>query len=370
MIEPAVGSRSTAWPRGRAAVLALAIALVAGSGASAHPLQFSFVDLNVTARGLDAAITIHGFDAAHDLGLASEADVYAPGFAAAHGPRLMSLLLSRVAIVADGVRLQPAPIDVQAVPDQQAVVLRVEAVTDSPPARLHVAGVLFPYDPAHQTFIRLFERGAISQQAILTAGRPSADFISGHAQGRFDVLKRFGLSGIEHIAIGPDHVLFLIGLLLTGGGVWPLVRIVTAFTVAHSLTLTLAALNVVTPPARLIEPAIALSICYVGVDNLIRRPDSPDRRAWIALVFGLVHGFGFANVLREMDLPGHLLGWSLFAFNLGVEIGQLAIVVVVAGMLAVVRRRFPAAGRWIVLGGSVAVIWAGFFWFVERVFAV
>ena len=85
--------------------------------------------------------------------------------------------------------------------------------------------------------------------------------------------------------------------------------IVTAFTVAHSITLSLAALNLVSPPARLIEPAIALSIVYVGADNLLVR-DGRDVRAWIAFAFGFIHGFGFANVLREMDLPTRALGWS------------------------------------------------------------
>ena len=105
-----------------------------------------------------------------------------------------------------------------------------------------------------------------------------------------------------------------------------LVVIVTAFTVAHSLTLSLAALNIVSPPARIIEPAIALSIVYVGADNLLVR-DGRDVRAWIAFAFGFIHGFGFANVLREMDLPARALGWSLFSFNVGVEIGQLIVVV-------------------------------------------
>jgi hydrogenase/urease accessory protein HupE len=354
----------------RALILALGLAVLTGGGLSAHPLQFSFVDLNLTPTGFDAAITIHSFDAAHDLGLSSEAEIFAPDFATSHGARLMTLLLSRLVLEADGVRVQPRPIDVTPVPDQQAVVLRVEASEGSRPSRLRVAGVLFRYDPAHQTFVRLFEDGAITHQAILTASRAEADFTPGHVQGRLEVLHRFVLSGIEHIAIGPDHVLFLIGLLLTGGGLWPLVRIVTAFTIAHSLTLSLAALDVVTPPDCLVEPAIALSICYVGIDNLIRRPDSPDRRAWIALVFGLVHGFGFANVLGEMDLPRHLLGWTLFAFNLGVELGQLAIVVVVAAALGWIRRVRPTASRWVTVGGSVVVIWAGFFWFVERVFLV
>lgn len=91
-------------------------------------------------------------------------------------------------------------------------------------------------------------------------------------------------------------------------------------------------------------------------------------RAWIAFGFGFIHGFGFANVLREMDLPRAALGWSLFSFNLGVEIGQIAVVVVVASALAAVRARSEAAGRRIVYAGSIGVILAGAFWFIQRVF--
>src|SRR6185503_8608311 len=95
--------------------------------------------------------------------------------------------------------------------------------------------------------------------------------------------------------------------------------LISAFTAAHCVTLSLAALNVLVPPARLVEPAIALTIVYLGVDNLLVR-DGRDMRAWIALAFGLIHGFGFATVLRDMDLPRRALGWSLLSFNAGVEI--------------------------------------------------
>ena len=142
----------------------------------------------------------------------------------------------------------------------------------------------------------------------------------------------------------------------------------TGFTVAHSITLTLAALNVVSPPASIIEPAIALSIVYVGVDNLLVRKGR-DVRPWIALVFGLIHGFGFANVLREMDLPSRALGWSLLSFNIGVEIGQLLVVVAAAGGAG--RRPGLESGGWAGASPSPArsaVIAAGGFWFVERVF--
>jgi len=143
--------------------------------------------------------------------------------------------------------------------------------------------------------------------------------------------------------------------------------IVTSFTLAHSITLSLAALNILTPPARLIEPAIALSIVYVGADNLFAQ-GGRDVRAWIAFGFGFIHGFGFANVLREMDLPSRALGWSLFSFNFGVEIGQLLVVVTVASLFAALRARSEWARRQLVYAGSIVVIIAGAFWFVQRVF--
>src|SRR5215468_9062734 len=163
-------------------------------------------------------------------------------------------------------------------------------------------------------------------------------YFAGTTQGALAVMRTFIPSGVHHILIGPDHILFLVGLLLLGGTWGSLLRIVTAFTLGHSLTLSLAALDVVSPPARLIEPAIALSIVFVGADNLVKE-SGRDVRAWLALVFGLVHGFGFASVLREFGLPSEALGWSLFSFNVGVEIGQLAIVLLVTAVLATIRRR-------------------------------
>ena len=165
------------------------------------------------------------------------------------------------------------------------------------------------------------------------------DYYAGSWPGVAAVLATFVPAGIHHIAIGPDHILFLVGLLLLGGSLGRLGLIVTAFTLGHSVTLSLAALGIVTPPASLVEPAIALSIVLVGVDNLLVGREEPTRRRdlrpILAGVFGLVHGFGFAAVLREFGLPQAALGWSLFGFNLGVELGQLALVVPLA----------PCAGR-------------------------
>ena len=136
---------------------------------------------------------------------------------------------------------------------------------------------MFPYDPLHQSFVNVFESGELKQQFVFAASQAEKTFYAGTTQGVLAVMGTFIPSGIEHILIGPDHILFLIGLMLLGGGWKALVKIVTAFTIGHSITLSLAALNLVTPPARLIEPAIALSIVFVGADNLVRgeRPRRP-----------------------------------------------------------------------------------------------
>src|SRR5438034_1199047 len=198
---------------------------------------------------------------------------------------------------------------------------------------------------------------------ILDINHSETEYFAGTRQGVFAVIRKFIPAGIHHILIGPDHLLFLVGLLLLGGSIRRLAMVVTSFTIAHSITLSLAALNFVTPPARIIEPAIALSIVFVGADNLLAH-GGRDVRAWIAFGFGFIHGFGFANVLREMDLPSRALGWSLFSFNIGVEIGQLLVVVVVGTMFAALRSRSEMAGRRLAFAGSIVIVVAGAFWFI------
>jgi len=256
--------------------------------------------------------------------------------------------------------------DLETIPERQAIQLHFRIHTPRP-ATLDIRAVMFPYDRLHQTFVNVYEDGALRQQFVLSADNAERTYYAGTTQGALAVIRTFVPAGIHHILIGPDHILFLIGLLLLGGGWKALLKIVTAFTIGHSITLSLAALNLVTPPANVIEPAIALSIVFVGADNLVRGRGR-DVRALIALTFGLVHGFGFANVLREFGLPREALGWSLFSFNIGVEIGQLFIVLLVATALAVVRRRNEAVGMRVAYAGSVIVIAAGTYWFVQRVF--
>ena len=348
--------------------------LIFSRTAAAHPAPFSYLDLRLSASGNTGTLVVHDLDAAHDLGIKEGGTLLDPAVAARHRDALVALLSPRIVLLFDG---EPAQIRwgaIDVVPERQS--LRLAFTVDGRvPGHTVIQAYIFPYDPIHQTFVNLYENDALTLQAILDASRQRVDYYAGSTQGRLAVIRTFVLSGIEHIMIGPDHILFLIGLLLLGGTFGRLALIVTAFTIGHSITLSLAALDIFSPPAFFIEPLIALTIVVVGADNLLVLRAAPqasrapsDIRAWLAVAFGLIHGFGFAFVLKEFGLPQAALGWSLFAFNLGVEIGQLLIVVAVAGILIAVRRKSVIAAERAAMFGSVAVIAAGVYWFIERVF--
>lgn len=336
----------------------------------AHPAPFSYLDLTLAQHALEGRLVVHVIDVAHDLGIEPPDRLLDPAAARREARRIFDLLTPRLVVASGFSRTNGVPLEwtgVEALADRQALRLSFRVVSDSA-ARVTVGCHLFPYDPNHTTFLNIYENGALQHQGVFDPDHRSYEYFRGTTQGRLALVGRFVQAGIHHIAIGPDHILFLIGLLLLGGNLLQLAKIVTAFTLAHSLTLSLAALNIFAPPARLTEPAIALSIVYVGADNLLMTKDGRDMRAWIAFAFGLVHGFGFANVLRALDLPRRALGWSLFSFNVGVEIGQLAIVLVVSTILMAIRRWRPSIARRVVVLGSMLVIAAGAYWFIERVF--
>jgi hydrogenase/urease accessory protein HupE len=348
----------------RAAVVVLVIAVAAP--ASAHPAPFSYLDIVFRDGRIDGTLVVHIIDAAHELGIAPPERLLENAVAENERQRLAGILGPRLQLETDR-RLIPQWTSLEPLPNDAALKLKFTIPTEEESGSLRIDTNLFPYDPLHQTFVNIYERDELRQQVIFNANSPGHTYYLGTTEGAFAVMRTFIPSGIRHILIGPDHILFLIGLLLLGGSWTGLLKIVTAFTVGHSITLSLAALNIVTPPPTVIEPTIALSIVFVGADNLVRG-NGRDLRAWAAAVFGLVHGFGFANVLREFGLPREALGWSLFSFNVGVEIGQLGIVVLVASALAAIRRRSDAIGYRVAYAGSVVVIAAGTYWFVQRVF--
>ena len=333
--------------------------------AAAHPAPFSYLDVVFRDGAIEGTLVIHVIDAAHELGISPPERLLENDVAERTREQLGAILKPRLMLRSDR-RLDIQWTSLEVLREDAALRLKYRIPNESP-GSLTVLTRLFPYDPLHQTFINIYEKGELKQQLIFNADSKEYVYYAGTTQGALAVMRTFTASGVHHIMIGPDHILFLIGLLLLGGRWTSLLKIVSFFTIGHSITLSLAALNLVTPPPSIIEPAIALSIVFVGADNLVRG-DGRDLRAWVALVFGLVHGFGFANVLREFGLPREALGWSLFSFNLGVEIGQLGIVLLVATMLEAVRRRSSQVGRRVAMAGSVVVIAAGSYWFVQRVF--
>jgi hypothetical protein len=234
-------------------------------------------------------------------------------------------------------------------------------------------------DPQHKGLLRL-EHGGGTRTGIFSPERATQTFelekISALTQF-FD----YAREGVWHIWIGYDHILFLLSLLLPavlayGGGRWQAVerfapafwdvfKIVTSFTVAHSITLSLAALGVVSLPSRLVESAIATSVVLAALNNVF--PVVHGRRWMVAFFFGLVHGFGFASVLRDLGLPQNALLIALVGFNLGVEGGQLAIV---SGFLPVAYglRATWLYRRLVFVGGSLAIAVVAGIWLVERAF--
>jgi hydrogenase/urease accessory protein HupE len=356
--------RSVPAPPLLCAVLLAALAGV--RGAEAHPVPFSYLDLRLKAGVLEGSVTVHVFDLAHDLDIQPAERLLDPAFAAERATAVHDLLAGRFGISADGRELEPQWSSPELLAGRNSLRLPVGYALAGRPGTLRIHAAMFPYDPQHQTFLNIYEDEALTQ-VMLGGDHREFEYFPGTRQGASAVVRKFLAAGVHHILIGPDHLLFLVGLLLLGGSVRQLAVIVTAFTAAHSITLSLAALNLVGPPARLIEPAIALSIVYVGADTLLKR-DGRDVRGWIAFAFGFIHGFGFASVLREMGLPARALGLSLVSFNAGIEIGQLLVVAFVATALSALRSHNETAGRRLAFAGSVVVMAAGAFWFVQRVF--
>lgn len=199
---------------------------------------------------------------------------------------------------------------------------------------------------------------------VVYEASPEFEVGAGAAAGPDRVAGPLFALGVEHILTGFDHLMFLFGVILIGGRLRALLLAITAFTLAHSVTLGVAALGVWAPSPSVVEPAIALSIVYVGVENWFVSDAS--RRWLLTFPFGLIHGFGFAGALREIALPSAQVPLALLSFNLGVETGQILVLALVLPILFWLRQRawFARVG---VRYGSTLVAISGLIWFVQRV---
>ena len=243
--------------------------------------------------------------------------------------------------------------------------------------------LFFDVDPSHRGLVQWIAPGGIAPQALVFGTESADQSLALKPTGAWQTLRQYLVDGIWHIWIGYDHILFLLSLLLPavlvrrhgewegapgfGGAVKEVLKVVTAFTLAHSITLTLAALQIISLPSRLVESAIALSVIFAALNNL--RGTIESKRWVMAFAFGLIHGFGFASVLADLGLPQNALVLALVGFNGGVEVGQLAIVCVFLP-LAFFMRRTVLYRRGVLKVGSLIVAAIATWWFVQRAFDI
>ena len=354
--------------------------------AHAHKSSDSYLQLDAGKTGttLRWDIALRDLDAALDLDTDEDGKLTWSEVKAAW-PRVQDYALARLQIEGCALRVTERALERRNDGAYAVMFLASDCVLAGAPVIRY--SLFREVDPTHRGIARVQRAGeplALSMleptlvvPAVSAATRAAAGAAPEHASS--DSRWEFLREGIRHILTGYDHVLFLLCLLLPSvmrrtpegwrpverlsQAVLPVVGIVSAFTVAHSITLGLAAMKVVSLSPAFIEPAIAVTIILAALDNVW--PIFPVRRVVVTFFFGLIHGFGFAGVLAELNLPTSAFAWALLQFNVGLELGQLLIVVCVTTLLFLLRQR-PHYRSWVIRGGSLAAILVGVLWLIER----
>jgi hypothetical protein len=363
--------------------LALLLALYAAP-ALAHKPSDSYLTLTVAGRQVDAQwdIALRDLDMAIGLDADGNGELTWNEVRARHGD-IAAYALSRLTLALPDGGTCPLVVQAHLLDDHSDgayAVLKLRALCPAEVSTLDVDyRLLFDIDPQHKGLLRL-EHGAVTSTAIFTPDSArQALAVSGASRWR--QFADYVQHGVWHIWIGFDHILFLLSLLLpavlvwrdgawNGGAGWraaviDVLKIVTAFTLAHSITLSLATLGVLAVPSRLVESAIAASVALAAINNLW--PLFQRRRAVAAFGFGLIHGFGFASVLLDLGLPASSLLLSLVGFNVGVELGQLSIVALFLP-LAYLARNTAFYRKAVLHGGSALIFVIALVWLLERAF--
>ena len=344
--------------------LAATVTLVACGRLAAHPLSVSYSRFAVQDRRVEATIRLPLDDI--DLLLRLDGDL--DGVVSLEELRraqeaIAGYVRDQIDLTADGVTATPSLTDTSIWKDSQDFPYVEASVT------YEAGGPIRAVEIQVRVLTHLYTDHRNLSEVEFDGRREELTFQYGNtytvARGQpWRTAAELARAGLEHIFTGPDHIVFLCALLLPlGRGLRSLVAIVPCFVLAHGLTLTLATLGVLLPMGSLIEPAIALSIAYVGLENLLV---TDLRHRWrIALAFGLVHGFGFASILGEMDLQRVGRTVSLLMFNLGIDIAEVMIVGLMWPFLRLLEST-PHRALVTRLASSVVVA-LGLFWFVERV---
>lgn len=367
-------------------LLTLAVGLLLGlaSPALAHKASDGFLELTLEGAEIDGRIDLALRDVEQAIGLDADGDhTITWAELESRGADIAAYVAARLDLAADGepCPLHPGALLVDYHSDGAYAVLRFAATCPARPRQLAIGyHLLFDLDPLHRGLVQVAD-GAGVHTSVLAPDAPGIELQIDAAPDYRSQFTAFARQGVWHIWHGFDHLLFLISLLLPAvlrrdGGRWQPVgtlreaafevaKTVTAFTLAHSVTLTLATLGLVSLPSRLVESAIACSVVLAALNNvwpIVRQ------RLWLlAFGFGLLHGLGFAGALLDLGLPPHAMVVPLLAFNLGVELGQLAIVALLLPLIFVLRETslYP---RLMLRAGSSAIAVLGGLWLVERVF--
>ena len=355
--------------------------------AHAHKPSDSYLTMKVQGRLIEGQwdIALRDLDGAIGLDGNGNGELTWDEIRAGHGD-ITAYALSRLSLSSGGAGCEAKAVEhlVDRHSDGAYSVLRFHA--ECP----HVIGVLdirynllFDIDAQHKGLLRLEHDGRTSTAIFAPDNMVQQFELASNHRGRAAQFLDYLRHGVWHIWIGFDHVLFLVSLLLPAVLVsdhkrWhpvenfkesfiDVLKIVTAFTLAHSITLTLATLQILSLPSRWVESAIAASVAVAAMNNLF--PLFKGRRWIAALVFGLVHGFGFAGVLADLGLPQTALALALVGFNAGVEIGQLAIVAVFLPLAYALRQTWVYR-RMLFSAGSMVIVAVAAVWFVERAFDI
>ena len=374
----------------RRLVVALGLALAWLTPAQAHKPSDSYLAISVSNDKVTGQwdIALRDLDFAIGLDADGNGEITWGEVRAKHA-EIAAYALARLAIRSDGAAcsIEPGAQQIDDHTDGAYTVLPLAIRCAKTPERLAIAidyTLFADLDPQHRGLLNLQALGQ-TRTAVLGPQAPTQSFEL-KAVSRWAQFIAYAREGVWHIWIGFDHILFLLSLLLPAVLLWrgrqghqwqpaetfrqaffDVFKIVTAFTLAHSITLSLATLGFVSLPSRWIESAIAASVVLAALNNVW--PLFHRRRWMVAFGFGLIHGFGFASVLVDLGLPREALALALVGFNLGVEVGQLAIVALFLP-LAFALRRTAFYRRTVMLGGSLLIAALAGVWLVERVFVV
>ncbi len=359
------------------------VGLLLAMTAHAHKPSDSYLVFNVDGNAVDGQWDIALRDLDFAIGLDTNGDAQITwGEVKEKSKEIDAYAMARLQLNGDGAACPVHVIEhlIDDHTDGAYVVLKFRAVCPAVLKSLQASyRLFFDIDPQHKGLLRLQYQGAAST-AIFSPEKATQQFTLSKPSA-FRQFIDYAREGVWHIWIGFDHILFLLALLLPAVVVrrerkweavsafkpafWAVLKIVTAFTLAHSITLTLATLGVISLPSRWVESTIALSVVIAALNNIY--PLFRERRWVMAFLFGLIHGFGFASVLTDLGLPQGALILALVGFNLGVETGQMAIVAAFLPFAFFLRRTWFYR-RLILLGGSILIAVVASIWLAERVF--